>query len=80
MRFHDAIADYIPEFAKLEQGTSNLAQVMSTPGAAFLNANLTLRSGKITTSSARRSVTHPGMGAGAGHVSQRGCPLGTGVS
>src|SRR3989442_2559895 len=40
LRFHDAIADYIPEFAKDGKGQVTLAQVLSHQGG-FPNANAT---------------------------------------
>ena len=40
LRFHDAIADYIPEFAKHGKGQVTLAQVLSHQGG-FPNANVT---------------------------------------
>ena len=39
LRFHDAIADYIPEFAKHGKGQVTLAQVLSHQGG-FPNANV----------------------------------------
>jgi CubicO group peptidase (beta-lactamase class C family) len=40
LRFHDAIADYIPEFAKHGKGQATLAQVLSHQGG-FPDANVT---------------------------------------
>ena len=40
LRFHDAIADYIPEFAKYGKGQVTLAQVLSHQGG-FPDANVT---------------------------------------
>ena len=40
LRFHDVIADYLPEFAKHGKGQVTLAQVLSHQGG-FPNANVT---------------------------------------